>query len=931
MDRDRGWMYNTSRVSAEYIEKVNDFLDKAFAKAAKGNEICCPCRGCFNRCWHQRNTICNHLIVKGFIDNYYKWVFHGEDLPSRLNVHSESDDDDARTHDDVGGLLHDIFRGTIEEFSDNDEEDIKEGTEELTEDAKKFYKLVEEGQQELFPGCKTFSKLSFIIRLYLHKCIHGLSNEAFDDSLTLWREAIPDIKLPKSFYEAKRIVKDLGLDYEKIHACSNDCMLFYGNVNGKLNKCSSCGASRWKPTKDDVANDSNQPSKKVHNVPVKVLRYFPLKPRVQRLFMCSQTAKSMSWHSKERIEDGILRHPADGKAWKDFDEKHPEFALDPRNVRLGLASDGFNPFRTMSIAHSTWPVILINYNLPPWMCLKAEYFMLSLLIPGPQSPGNNIDIYLQPLIDELKELWEVGLLTYDASIKQSFKLRVALLWTVSDFPGYPMLSGWSTKGRLACPYCNYNTCSEYLKYSKKMCYMGHRRFLKDDHPWRFNKRSFNGDIELGREPISLSGTEIIDELSDFVNEFGKKQKKKANRNCPWKKRSVFFDLPYWEHNRCRHMLDLMHIEKNVCDNIVGTLLDIPGKTKDHVKARFDLQQMGIRRDLHPVQSADGRRVTFAKACFSMTSQEKEMFCKVLADAKVPHGCASNISRCVNVREKKISGYKTHDAHFLMQYLLQVALRRSLPRSVAIPLIRLGAFFKGLCSKVLKPVELKSLQSEIVEILCQLEKIFPPSFFDIMVHLHIHLVQQILDCGPVNYFWMYPTERYLCRLKSYVRNRSAPEGSIAEGYLAEESLTFCSLYMHDGVKTRFNRYTSMYERVDVAEETSPIFPKIGHPLGGKRKRKGKAFTLDNVDWVNAHRYALYNCDNNEVDNYIREHKLLIENQSRKRGRTNKWTGAQKHSKDFTDWFKTRVSELESAPDYLKWLSMGPNFVAKKYRG
>ncbi|XP_020245186.1 uncharacterized protein LOC109823313 [Asparagus officinalis] len=802
MDRDRGWMYNTSRVSAEYIEKVNDFLDKAFAKAAKGNEICCPCRGYFNRCWHQRNIVCNHLIVKGFIDNYYKWVFHGEDLPSRLNVHSESDDDDARTHDDVGGLLHDIFRGTIEEFSDNDEEGIKEGTEELTEDAKKFYK-----------------------------------------------EAIPDIKLPKSFYEAKRIVKDLGLDYEKIHACSNDCMLFYGNVNGKLNKCSSCGASRWKPKKDDAANDSNQPTKKVHNVPVK---------------------------------DEILRHPADGKAWKDFDEKHPEFALDPRNVRLGLASDGFNPFRTMSIAHSTWTVILINYNLPPWMCLKVEYFMLSLLIPGPQSPGNNIDIYLQPLIDELKELWEVGLLTYDASIKQSFKLRVALLWIVSDFPEYAMLSGWITKGRLACPYCNYNTCSEYLKYSKKMCYIGHRRFLKDDHPWRFNKRSFNGDIELGREPISLSGTKIIDELSDFVNEFGKKQKKKANRNCPWKKRSVFFDLPYWEHNRCRHMLDLMHIEKNVCDNIVGTLLDIPGKTKDHVKARFDLQKMGIRRDLHPVQSADGRRVTFAKACFSMTSQEKEMFCKVLADAKVPHGCASNISRCVNMREKKISG-----------------LRRSLSRSVAIPLIRLGAFFKGLCSKVLKPVELKSLQSEIVEILCQLEKIFPPSFFDIMVHLPVHLVQQILDCGPVNYFWMYPTERYLCRLKSYVRNRSAPEGSIAEGYLAEESLTFCSLYMHDGVKTRFNRYTSMYERVDVAEETSPIFPKIGHPLGGKRKRKGKAFTLDNVDWVNAHRYALYNCDNNEVDNYIREHKLLIENQSRKRGRTNKWTGAQKHSKDFTD--------------------------------
>jgi len=89
-----------------------------------------------------------------------------------------------------------------------------------------------------------------------------------------------------------------------------------------------------------------------------------------------------------------LRHPVDGQAWKDFDMLHTNFSSKTRNVRLGLSSDGFNPFRTMSISHSTWPVIMNVYNYPPWLCMKSEYTMLSLSIPGPQSPGNDIDVYL---------------------------------------------------------------------------------------------------------------------------------------------------------------------------------------------------------------------------------------------------------------------------------------------------------------------------------------------------------------------------------------------------------------------------------------------------------------------------------------------------------------------------------------------------------
>ena len=107
-------------------------------------------------------------------------------------------------------------------------------------------------------------------------------------------------------------------------------------------------------------------------------------------------------------EDGKMRHLVDSIAWKNFYSQYPYFAANSRNVRLGLASDGFNPFGNMSNSYSVWPVVLISYNLPPWRCMKDPYLIMSTLILGPKAPGNDIDVYLQPLIYKLKELWEIG-------------------------------------------------------------------------------------------------------------------------------------------------------------------------------------------------------------------------------------------------------------------------------------------------------------------------------------------------------------------------------------------------------------------------------------------------------------------------------------------------------------------------------------------
>ncbi|KAM3202688.1 hypothetical protein P3L10_030312 [Capsicum annuum] len=99
------------------------------------------------------------------------------------------------------------------------------------------------------------------------------------------------ILIPESFNKARNMIRDLGLDYEKIHACPNDCMLFWKD-NEKAKICSICGTSIW----NSVASASTNANCKI---PAKVLRYFPLKPRLKRMFMCPKIAVAMKWHANE--------------------------------------------------------------------------------------------------------------------------------------------------------------------------------------------------------------------------------------------------------------------------------------------------------------------------------------------------------------------------------------------------------------------------------------------------------------------------------------------------------------------------------------------------------------------------------------------------------------------------------------------------------
>ena len=232
----------------------------------------------------------------------------------------------------------------------------------------------------------------------------------------------------------------------------------------------------------------------MHGAPQKVAWYFPLIPRLRHLFASSKDAKLMRWHMEGRKIDNYIRHPADSTQWHLIDWKYKKFSDDPRSLRFALSTDGMNPFGQMSSSHSVWPVLFSIYNIPPWLCNKRKYMMMSILISGPHQPGIDIDVYLRPLVDDLKTLWNDGIDAYDGYKRQPFTLHGLLFCTITDLPGGRSVSG-QCKGEKDCAHCLDDMETIWLNNSRKWVYVRHRRFLPKSHAYRNMKRQFDGTRE----------------------------------------------------------------------------------------------------------------------------------------------------------------------------------------------------------------------------------------------------------------------------------------------------------------------------------------------------------------------------------------------------------------------------------------------------
>jgi len=169
-----------------------------------------------------------------------------------------------------------------------------------------------------------------------------------------------------------------------------------------------------------------------------------------------------------------------------------------------------------------------------------------------------------------------------------------LFCTINDFIAYGNLSGYNVKGHRACPIYEEDTRYVQLKHGRKIVYTRHRYFLKPYHPYHRLKKAFNGSQEHEIAPIPLTGQQVLERVEDINTIFGETKKKEKSKTSIWKNRSILFDLPYWSNLDIRHCINVMHVEKNVCDNVIDTLLNIQGKTKDSLNTRQDLLEMGIR-------------------------------------------------------------------------------------------------------------------------------------------------------------------------------------------------------------------------------------------------------------------------------------------------------------------------------------------------
>nr|XP_011468494.1 PREDICTED: uncharacterized protein LOC101296414 [Fragaria vesca subsp. vesca] len=524
---DRSWM-QLHRGHPRYMRGIFEFIEFARGKTSPGQLFhICPCGKCRNR---SANSVTFedmyvHLSQYGICPNFTTWIWHGEaseHMPTFVDIQAQRNQGESSSSANFGdpgvmNFLNDAFPSAS----------AYDGS------------VSQDNSNTTFPDVSQMS-----IKKKRNKTV-----ACFNDDIALLKELLPaDNDCPKNYDKVKSILSEFGLEYIKIDACVNNCILYYKGYKAAF-ECPHC--------------------------------YEP---------------------------------------------------------RLGLATDGFNPTGDMNNSYSIWHVIAFPLNLPPNMCMRTEYNFLTVLVPGKYS-------------------------------KTYFFMRAAVLFTVNDFPTYGMISGQTTHGYKECPICIDEVNSSH--HAHRVVYLGSRRWLPPDHPWWYDAQVFDGTVEHGPKPEGRSGQWILDMLNQHWFGILSSTRYVNDQNPPtpeefkyWTHMSSFFELPYWLTLKIRHNLDVMHIEKNVCDNILETILDIKDKTKDTAKAHADLQKMGIRRNLWiKLNKKTGKHVMpQPQVGYTVVPNKRSEIFKWLREVKYPSGYAGNIARCIKMGENKIIGLKTHDCH-----------------------------------------------------------------------------------------------------------------------------------------------------------------------------------------------------------------------------------------------------------------------------
>ncbi|XP_026409969.1 uncharacterized protein LOC113305076 [Papaver somniferum] len=531
------------------------------------------------------------------------------------------------------------------------------------------------------------------------KARHNCSDAFLTELLQFMKPILPARNtLPATANKAKFMIEPFRLKCEIIHACPNDCVLYQKDY-ADMDECPNCKASRWKPV------DKKKP------------------------------------HAKTWESSTYMRHHVDSPCRKFIDSKWPEFSAEKRN----------------------------------------------------------------PLVDELKELWSVGKLTYDAHTKSNFTLKAILMWCVHDFPAYGHVSGCRTSGRFGCSVCGEKTDAIWVKNERKFIYKGHRRFLPADHPFRNAKEKFDGTEEHGDAPCRLTGAQLLAKMNSVRTEFGKFTSRKEKTSNSTGKRCLTGVQLLNTMNRVR-----TESCRETCKRKQTVDTRIPPNMK---KRSFDTSTPWSKRSIlfdlpYWEERGPGKSLEMPPAPYRLSIEERKLVCTSLSNLKVPIGYCGNWKGKVSL------------------------------------------LFKVLCSKVLDIAELRIMHQRLVESICVFEMYFPPHFFVSIIHVVVHLAEEAETLGPVTTRWMYPIERMMRTFKVFGRNENYIEGSITEKYVLDDALRHCMEYIMNGREKCYKKKGRISTDDDIQE--GPYAPNMS---------KGKRYHIPNSQYEQARRWVLMHSEEN----------------------------------------------------------------------
>jgi hypothetical protein len=265
------------------------------------------------------------------------------------------------------------------------------------------------------------------------------------------------------------------------------------------------------------------------------------------------------------------------------------------------------------------------YNLPPNKCLKEGFILLALVILGPKEPKKQMNIFLRPLMKELKELWQM-LDAYVNHLKCQFNLHAAYLWSIQDYLAYDKFVGWCVHGRLNYPVCMKDSDAFRLQHGRKVSFFDyHQRFLPLSHEFESDKESFQKgkSVRKGspKQKLRADIIKMLDEFKESQNGGFEGYGEKHNwtyKNCLWK-------LSYANTLILLHNIDLMHQKRNVAKSIISICFDVTGFSKNNVNERKDLAALCNRPSLEPKRNAR-KHLKRPRAPYYLKSAERKEIC-----------------------------------------------------------------------------------------------------------------------------------------------------------------------------------------------------------------------------------------------------------------------------------------------------------------